>query len=95
MPRSSHHLTDHQNTLAGDVGQNVAQNEGFGTSPFPEGHVIACVQTAGDVYAQGLTLGPMDRRGFIKTDMHGRLAIDIGGRIVVGRPIPSVRRRDA
>ncbi|AEI70898.1 hypothetical protein [EBPR podovirus 2] len=54
--------------------------------------VIACVEIAGTITAQGTTLEPPDARGFVKTDMHGRLAIDIGGRIVVGKPIPSVRR---
>ncbi len=54
--------------------------------------VIACVEIAGGIIAQGTTLEPPDARGFVKTDMHGRLAIDIGGRIVVGKPIPSVRR---
>lgn len=57
------------------------------------GCVIACVEIAGAVTAQGTTLEPPDVRGFIKTDMHGRLAIDVGGKVVVGKPIPSIRRQ--
>lgn len=57
--------------------------------------IIACVEVAGGVIAQGITLEPLDVRGFVKTDMHGRLAIDCGGKIVVGRPVHSVRRRNA
>lgn len=78
--------------IPGNVCQNVAQNGGVDESPPPRRGVIACVEVAGGIIAQGMTLEPPDPRGFIKTDMHGRLAIDIGGKIIVGRPIPSVRR---
>lgn len=56
------------------------------------GCFIACVEVAGTITAQGTTLEPPDARGFVKTDMHGRLAIDVGGKVVVGNPIPSIRR---
>ncbi len=63
-----------------DVRQNVAHGS------------IVTVVVAGDVYAQGSPVLPMDPRGFHRTDMHGMMSIDIGGKIVVGRPVPSVRR---
>ena len=71
-----------------DVPQNVADCLLMAETPFP----ICCVVVAGSVIAQGAATEPPDPRGFVKTDMHGRLAIDVGGKIVVGRPIASVRR---
>lgn len=83
-------------TDASAISDNVAQNVAHrGGCPENQDHrrgVIACVEVAGGIVAQGYTLDPPDPRGFVKTDMHGRLAIDIGGKIIVGRPIPSVRR---
>lgn len=75
-------------TIADDVLQNVAHLPLVVETPFP----ICCVVVAGSVTAQGVATEPPDPRGFVKTDMHGRLAIDVGGKIVVGRPIASVRR---
>lgn len=74
-----------------DVAQNVAHSAGGADKAFP----ICCVIVAGTIIAQGRVVEPLDVRGFIKSDMHGRVAIDVGGRIVVGYPIPSVRRGDA
>lgn len=60
-------------------------------NPDPK-HPIVSVQIAGGVIAQGPTVDEADvRRGNLPTDMHGNLAIDAGGQIVAGKPIPSVR----
>ena len=80
--------------ISGDVAHNVAHYGGCEETLYPSRGIIACVEVAGGIIAQGATLEPPDARGFVKTDMHGRLAIDCGGKIVVGRPIPSVRRCD-
>lgn len=78
-------------SMPDDVAQIVAHSAAPADKQFP----MVCVIVAGSVIAQGRVVEPMDVRGFIKSDMHVRVAIDIGGRIVAGYPIPSVRRGDA
>lgn len=92
MATSKPHTETNASAISFDVAQNVAHCGGCSETLSPRGGVIACVEVAGGIIAQGATLEPPDARGFVKTDMHGRLAIDCGGKIVVGRPIPSVRR---
>lgn len=55
-------------------------------------HPIVSVELSGGVIAQGPTVDEADtKRGSLPIDMHGKLSIDAGGKIVAGKPIPSIR----
>jgi hypothetical protein len=60
---------------------------------FDPAHPIVTVQISPYISAQGPTEDETDyRRGFLPTDMHGKLAVRTGEKtIAVGKPIRSVR----
>lgn len=55
-------------------------------------HPIVTIRWCSSIYVQGPTLEPMDRRGFVKSDMHGRVGIRLGNETYWGRPIEQVVR---
>lgn len=57
-------------------------------------HPIVTVMGPGRTLSQGPTILPLDVRGFVPSDMHGNVAIDAGGVIITGKPVPSIRRGD-
>lgn len=52
---------------------------------------IVTIQLPGRILAQGETVEPLDTRGFIRSDMHGNVAIRDGATVLVGKPVPKIR----
>ena len=55
-------------------------------------HPIVTIRWCGSILIQGPTELPMDQRGFVKTDMHGRVSVRVGDETFVGKPIEPFRR---
>lgn len=63
-----------------------------GCAPMSDLHPIVTIRWCGSILIQGPTAEPVDRRGFIRSDMHGRVYVRIGTEVFCGHPIDPVRR---
>ena len=58
-------------------------------------HPYVTLQGPGLTLSQGPSRHPLDVRGFVPSDMHGNVSIDLGDKIIAGKPVPSFRRDEA
>ena len=52
---------------------------------------IVTIQLPGRILAQGETVEPADERGYVRSDMHGNVAVTDGATVWVGKPVPKIR----
>lgn len=55
---------------------------------------IVTIQLPGLGLAQGETVEPLDPRGFVPSDIHGNIAIRDGATVMVGKPVPKIRKNE-